>query len=158
MAVAYLGLGSNLGNRRENLDSAVRRLDEQNEISVTNRSSLHETEPYGKTDQPEFINMCIEIETRISPLDLLENVLSIEHELGRVRKEAWGPRTIDIDILLYEDLELSLDDLSIPHSEMHKRAFVLDPLSEIAGGRVHPGLNKTIQTLKEELETGEKNV
>lgn len=158
MAVAYLGLGSNLGNRRENLDSAVRRLDEQNEISVTNRSPLHETEPYGKTDQPEFINMCIEIETRISPLDLLENVLSIEHELGRVRKEAWGPRTIDIDILLYEDLELSLDDLSIPHSEMHKRAFVLDPLSEIAGGRVHPGLNKTIQTLKEELETGEKNV
>lgn len=158
MAVAYLGLGSNLGNRRENLDSAVRRLDEQNEISVTNRSSLYETEPYGKTDQPDFINMCIEIETRISPLDLLENVLSIEHELGRVRTEVWGPRTIDIDILLYEDLELSLDDLSIPHSEMHKRAFVLDPLSEIAGGRVHPELNKTIQTLKEELEAGEKNV
>lgn len=158
MAVAYLGLGSNLGNRRENLDSAVRRLDEQNEISVTNRSSLYETEPYGKTDQPDFINMCIEIETRISPLDLLENVLSIEHELGRVRTEVWGPRTIDIDILLYEDLELSLDDLSIPHSEMHKRAFVLDPLSEIAGGRMHPGLDKTIQTLKEELEAGEKNV
>ncbi|AKG75130.1 2-amino-4-hydroxy-6-hydroxymethyldihydropteridine diphosphokinase [Salinicoccus halodurans] len=158
MAVAYLGLGSNLGNRRENLDSAVRRLDEQNEISVTNRSSLYETEPYGKTDQPDFINMCLEIETRISPLELLENVLSIEHELGRVRTEVWGPRTIDIDILLYEDLELSLDDLSIPHSEMHKRAFVLDPLSEIAGGRVHPELNKTIQTLKEELEAGEKNV
>lgn len=158
MAVAYLGLGSNLGNRRENLDSAVRRLDEQNEISVTNRSSLYETEPYGKTDQPDFINMCIEIETRISPLDLLENVLSVEHELGRVRKEVWGPRAIDIDILLYEDLELSLDDLSIPHTEMHKRAFVLDPLSEIAGGQVHPGLNKSIQTLKEELEAGEKNV
>lgn len=158
MAVAYLGLGSNLGNRRENLDSAVRRLDEQNEISVTNRSSLYETEPYGKTDQPDFINMCLEIETRISPLELLENVLSIEHELGRVRTEVWGPRTIDIDILLYEDLELSLDDLSIPHSEMHKRAFVLDSLSEIAGGRVHPELNKTIQTLKEELEAGEKNV
>lgn len=158
MAVAYLGLGSNLGNRRENLDSAVRRLDEQNEISVTNRSSMYETEPYGKTDQPDFINMCIEIETRISPLDLLENVLSVEHELGRVRKEFWGPRAIDIDILLYEDLELSLYDLSIPHTEMHKRAFVLDPLSEIAGGQVHPGLNKSIQTLKEELEAGEKNV
>ncbi len=158
MAVAYLGLGSNLGNRRETLDSAVRRLDEHNEISVTNRSSLHETEPYGKTDQPDFINMCIEIETRISPLELLESVLTIEHELGRVRKEVWGPRTIDIDILLYEDLELSLDDLSIPHSEMHKRAFVLNPLSEIAGGRVHPGLGKTVQTLKEELEAGEKHV
>ncbi|KKK34821.1 2-amino-4-hydroxy-6-hydroxymethyldihydropteridine pyrophosphokinase [Salinicoccus sediminis] len=158
MAVAYLGLGSNLGNRRENLDSAVRRLDEQSEISVTERSSLYETEPYGKTDQPDFINMCVEVETRISPLELLENVLAIEHELGRVRKEVWGPRTIDIDILLYEDLELSLDDLSIPHTEMHKRAFVLDPLAEIAGGRIHPGFGKTVQTLKEELEAGEKNV
>ena len=158
MAVAYLGLGSNLGNRRENLDSAVRRLDEQNEISVTERSSLYETEPYGKTDQPDFINMCVEVETRISPLELLENVLAIEHELGRVRKEVWGPRTIDIDILLNEDLELSLDDLSIPHTEMHRRAFVLDPLAEIAGGRIHPRFGKTVQMLKEELEAGEKNV
>jgi len=158
MAVAYLGLGSNLGNRRENLDSAVRRLDEQNEISVTKQSSLYETEPYGKTDQPDFINMCVEVDTRISPLELLENVLAIEHELGRVRKEVWGPRTIDIDILLYEDLELSLDDLSIPHKEMHKRAFVLDPLAEIAGGRIHPGLKKTVQSLKEELEAGEMDV
>ncbi|WP_411842985.1 2-amino-4-hydroxy-6-hydroxymethyldihydropteridine diphosphokinase [Salinicoccus sp. HZC-1] len=158
MAVAYLGLGSNLGNRRENLESAIRRLGEQVEINVTKRSSLYDTEPYGKTDQPDFMNMCVEIETRISPLDLLESVLSIEHELGRVRKEVWGPRTIDIDILLYEDLELSLDDLSIPHTQMHKRAFVLDPLSEIAGDAVHPGFNKTIETLRKELEAGETNL
>src|SRR5699024_7537998 len=158
MAVAYLGLGSNLGNRRENLDSAVRRLDEQNEISVTKQSSLYETEPYGKTDQPDFINMCVEVDTRISPLELLENVLAIEHELGRVRKEVWGPRTIDIDILLYEDLELSLDHLSIPQQEMHKRAVVRDQLPKIAGGRIHPGRKKTVQSLKEELEAGEMDV
>lgn len=158
MAVAYLGLGSNLGNSRDNLESAIRRLGETEDIIVTERSSVHETTPYGKKDQPDFMNMCVAIETRISPLELLESVLKVEHDLGRMRKEVWGPRTIDIDILLYEDLELSLDDLSIPHAEMHKRAFVLEPLSEIAAGTVHPTSGKTIEILRKNLERGNTEV
>lgn len=151
MAIAYLGLGSNLGDRKENLEHAVAALDNQLDISVTKRSDIHETEPYGKVEQPDFLNMCVEIDTRMSPLSLLEAVLGIEHSLGRVRTEVWGPRVIDIDILLYEDLELKLEDLSIPHSEMHKRTFVLDPLSEIAGSVIHPGFDLTVNELKKKL-------
>ncbi|WP_271401064.1 2-amino-4-hydroxy-6-hydroxymethyldihydropteridine diphosphokinase [Salinicoccus roseus] len=158
MAVVYLGLGSNMGDRRDNLESAIQKLGDHEAIEVVNRSSILETEPYGKTDQPNFMNMCVMIETRVSPLDLLEVVLSIEHDLGRVRKEVWGPRTIDIDILLYEDLELSLDELNIPHAEMHKRSFVLEPLSEIAGDVVHPGTGRTIEAMRRALEAGETNV
>ncbi|MCG1009509.1 2-amino-4-hydroxy-6-hydroxymethyldihydropteridine diphosphokinase [Salinicoccus sp. ID82-1] len=157
MAVVYLGLGSNLGDRRENLESAIHKLEDHASIEVVRRSSILETAPYGKTDQPDFMNMCIMVETRVSPLDLLEVVLSVEHDMGRVRKEIWGPRIIDIDILLYEDLELSLDELNIPHTEMHKRAFVLEPLAEIAGDVVHPGFGRTIETLRQELEAGKTN-
>lgn len=155
MANVYLGLGSNLGDRKENLEKSIEALDNFAEIEVTNRSSILETEPYGKTDQPEFMNMCVEINTRMSPLSLLETVLGIEHSLGRVREEVWGPRIIDIDILLYEDLELELDDLSIPHKEMHLRSFVLEPLSEIAPDVKHPTLDKLVIELKEDLEKSE---
>ncbi|HIV81976.1 MAG TPA: 2-amino-4-hydroxy-6-hydroxymethyldihydropteridine diphosphokinase [Candidatus Salinicoccus merdavium] len=155
MANVYLGLGSNLGDRKENLEKSIEALDSFEEIEVTNRSSILETEPYGKTDQPEFMNMCVEINTRMSPLSLLETVLGIEHSLGRVREEVWGPRIIDIDILLYEDLELELDDLSIPHKEMHLRSFVLEPLAEIAPAVKHPTLDKLVIELKEDLERGE---
>ncbi|SDL00184.1 2-amino-4-hydroxy-6-hydroxymethyldihydropteridine diphosphokinase [Lacicoccus qingdaonensis] len=155
MANVYLGLGSNLGDRKENLEKSIEALDNFAEIEVTNRSSILETEPYGKTDQPEFMNMCVEINTRMSPLSLLETVLGIEHSLGRVREEVWGPRIIDIDILLYEDLDLELDDLSIPHKEMHLRSFVLEPLSEIAPDVKHPTLDKLVIELKEDLEKGE---
>lgn len=152
MANVYLGLGSNLGDREENLEKSIEALNNFEEIDVTTRSSILATEPYGKTDQPEFMNMCVEINTRMSPLSLLETVLGIEHSLGRVREEVWGPRIIDIDILLYEDLELELDDLSIPHKEMHLRSFVLEPLSEIAPDAKHPTLNKRVAELKEDLE------
>lgn len=158
MAVVYLGLGSNIGNRSDNLETAIQKLDDHPEVGVVKRSSITETLPYGKTDQPDFLNMCLKIETRVSPLELLELIHAIEHGMGRVREEVWGPRTIDIDILLYEDLELELDELTIPHVELHKRAFVLDPLSEIAADVVHPVFGKTIGTLKKELEAGGRDV
>lgn len=155
MAIAYLGLGSNIGDREENLRNAIAKLSEVSGIEVTKTSSKFETEPYGKTDQAKFINMAIEVDTNLTPLDLLESVLGIEHELGRVRTEVWGPRNIDIDILLYEDLELQLTDLKVPHPEMHLRSFVIDPLSEIAPKREHPTLHMTVEKIKEMLDKGQ---
>ena len=152
MAIAYLGLGSNVGDRKDNLKQAINKISEVTGIEVTKISSRYETKPYGKTDQPDFINMAIEIDTNLSPLDLLGTVLAIEHELGRVTTEVWGPRTIDIDILLYEDLELDLADLKVPHPEMHLRSFVIDPMDEIASKREHPKLHISIGKIKENLD------
>lgn len=152
MAIAYLGLGSNIGDREESLRQALKKISEVPGITVIRISSRYETKPYGKTDQPDFINMAVELETNLTPLDLLEVVLGIEHELGRVRKETWGPRSIDIDVLLYEDLELDLTDLKVPHPEMHLRSFVIDPMSEIAPKREHPTLKMTIEEIKNKLD------
>lgn len=152
MAIAYLGLGSNIGDREKSLNNAIAKLSEVPGIQVTKISSRYETKPYGKTNQPDFMNMAVEVDTNLTPLDLLETVLGIEHELGRVRTEVWGPRSIDIDVLLYEDLELKLTDLKVPHPEMHLRSFVLDPLNEIAPKREHPTLQMTVEKIKEQLD------
>ncbi|CEA02723.1 Bifunctional folate synthesis protein [Jeotgalicoccus saudimassiliensis] len=152
MAIAYLGLGSNIGDREESLNNAIAELSEVPGIQVTKISSRYETKPYGNTNQPDFINMAVEVDTNLTPLDLLETVLGIEHELGRVRTEIWGPRSIDIDVLLYEDLELKLTDLKVPHPEMHLRSFVIDPLYEIAPKREHPTLHMTVEKIKEQLD------
>ena len=152
MARVFLGLGSNIGERVANLDEAIARLDAHKNISVIKRSSIIETEPYGNVDQDKFMNMCVEIETDLTPVTLLETVLKVEQDMGRTRIIDWGPRNIDIDILLYEDLEINLVDLDIPHAEMHKRLFVLEPLAEIAPDVVHPTSGLTIKSLKKKLQ------
>lgn len=152
MARVFLGLGSNIGERVANLDEAIARLDAHKNISVIKRSSIIETEPYGNVDQDKFMNMCVEIETDLTPVTLLETVLKVEQDMGRTRIIDWGPRNIDIDILLYEDLEINLVDLDIPHAEMHKRLFVLEPLAEIAPDVIHPTSGLTIKALKKKLQ------
>jgi len=134
----FLALGSNLGNRAQNLKNAIDALHSREGIRVTRKSSFYETEPVGGPDQGKFLNSVIEIETTLEPEDLLKAVMSIENELGRVRREHWGPRTIDIDILTLDDLVYVSPTLSIPHPLMHERSFVLRPLLEIAPNFKHP--------------------
>lgn len=156
-AKAYLGLGANIGERHENLKRAIQLLNDESHVEVTKESSIYETAPYGKTDQPDFLNMALEVETDLEPIELLEFCSSVENELGRVREEVWGPRIIDIDVLIYEDLEIDIDNLIVPHEEMHLRKFVLEPLNEIAPNAVHPTFNKTVKELLDEL-NGDNNV
>ena len=150
MSRAYVALGSNLGDREENLCTALKHLQE-NGVEVIKTSTFIETEPYGVTDQPGFVNAVCQVETELAPLELLRLFLSIEQEMGRVRLRRWGERNIDLDLLLYEDAVLESEELTLPHPDMQNRDFVLIPFAEIAGEVVHPVIGKTIKLLKEEL-------
>ena len=150
MSLAYIGIGSNLGNRQKNCLRAIELLKEK-KIVVTKRSSLYETEPWGIKDQPKFLNMVIEIETKLNPEELLVILKDIENEVGRKESLKWGPRVIDLDILLVDNLVLNQDDLIIPHPLMHKRDFVLRPLAEIAPDVKHPLLKLSIDELMQKL-------
>ena len=150
MPTAYLGIGSNLGNRQENCDKALSLLTEKR-IKILNRSSFYETEPWGVKEQPKFINMAVEIETDLNPEELLGTLKQIEEAIGRQQTKRWGPRVIDIDILFYNDIIMNLPELDIPHPGIKDRAFVLEPLCEIAPGKIHPVLKKNIKTLLSDL-------
>ncbi len=136
--VAYLALGSNVGDRAETLQRAVDLLDAADGIEVRRASSVYETAPVGPP-QPDFLNAVVRIETTLQPQALLDTALSIERDLGRVRHERWGPRTIDIDVLTYDALEIDEPDLRVPHPRMHERAFVLVPLGELDADPPLPG-------------------
>jgi len=154
-AKVYLGIGSNLGDRRANISNALSMLEETDGIAVKTVSSCYETEPVGPvTAQNDFYNVVAEIETTLGPHELLARANAVEHALGRVRGERWGPRTIDIDVLLWDEQVIDEEGLSVPHPEMARRAFVLFPLAEIAPGVVHPTARKTIAELASQLDDG----
>ena len=150
MSFAYIALGSNLGDKEKNLRRALLLLTQQG-VEVVRVSSFLSTEPYGVTDQPQFLNAVACVRTSLAPLALLDVLLATELAMGRVRLRHWGERNIDLDLLLYEDVVLDLPRLHLPHPDMQNRDFVLLPLAEIAPELKHPTLQKTIYELKKNL-------
>jgi len=146
LRTVYLGLGSNLGDRRANLASAAERL-RSADLRINQESSIYETEPRDLPDQPWFLNQVIEAVTSLFPRQLLSRIQKIEREMGRKRLVAKGPRNIDIDILLFEDVIIATDGLEIPHPRMAQRRFVLEPLAELAPDLHHPVTGKTIREM-----------
>jgi 2-amino-4-hydroxy-6-hydroxymethyldihydropteridine diphosphokinase len=150
--IAFIGIGSNQGLARENCEQAVRELDSYSEISIESSSSLYETAPVGVKDQDWFINSAIKIKTALSPQGLLKVLLAIENKMGRIRRVKWGPRIIDLDLLFYSNSIIQESYLNVPHPELHKRKFVLEPLSEIAPKLIHPVLEETIENLNRKID------
>ena len=147
----YLGLGSNLGDKKEYLETAVKELEKDSRIIVKKISSFIETEPVGPVEQPDFLNGVIEIETTLEPDELLFVINNIEQSAGRERLVHWGPRTLDIDILFFDDMVINTSSLTIPHPEMQNREFVLEPMAEIAPYIYHPTLRKNVKQLLDDL-------
>ena len=158
MARVFLSLGSNMGDRSANISQAVSLLSISDKVKVIKTSSFYETEPWGNKSQDWFVNAAMAIDTEYSPSELLKYCQSIELQMGRIRKEneRWGQRTIDIDILMYDDKVISIGtQLNIPHPLMHLRAFVLVPMLEVKADLIHPVFNKTISELYDELDNPE---
>lgn len=149
----FLSLGSNVGDRLANLNAAVERLrDIGDSIEM---SSVYETEPVGFTNQPWFLNCVVKLETEKMPRQLLVAILKIEQDMGRRRRQKKGPRTIDVDILLFRNSVIQSQGLTVPHPAMHERRFVLEPMAEIASDVRHPVLKKTIRELRDALPAGQ---
>jgi 2-amino-4-hydroxy-6-hydroxymethyldihydropteridine diphosphokinase len=147
MKQVFLGLGSNLNNRKSHLEDALEKLDGHSGIHILKQSSILQTEPIGEIEQPMFLNMVVEIETNLSPFKLLDLCLAIELENGRVRGQKWGPRSLDIDILFYGSQIIDCSGLQIPHPEVTNRRFVLEPLAEIAPTFEHPILSQSVHAM-----------
>lgn len=141
---AYVTLGSNIGEKEANLREALQRMEEVDGIEIKKLSSFSVTEPWGKEDQDEFVNAAVKLETYLTPQELMKELLKIEKEMGRVREEKWGPRVIDLDIVLFDDIISNDEFVIIPHPLMHLRDFVIEPLKEIAPYAIHPLLNKRV--------------
>lgn len=148
----YLSLGTNMGDKKKNLLEAIEKIGKLENTKVTSQSTILETEPFGYTEQDMFLNACIEIKTLFTPQELLEKLLGIELEMGRVRTIKWGPRIIDIDILFFDDEIIQDKNLAVPHPWISERMFVLEPLCEIAPNLIHPLERKPVATLKRILE------
>ena len=153
MPIAYLSLGSNVGDRENHLRQAIRRLEVVGRVLSV--SSFYETEPVEFVDQAWFLNCAVAVETSLTPQQLIASLLGIEQEMGRRRTRKRGPRTIDIDILLFGDTILEALGLTIPHAAMQRRRFVLEPLAEIAPEARHPALKKTVSELLQGLPAGQ---
>jgi 2-amino-4-hydroxy-6-hydroxymethyldihydropteridine diphosphokinase len=154
--LVYLSLGSNVGARAVNLEMAISRLEELGHVTAV--SSFYETEPVEVTDQPMFLNCAVALETEMLPQKFMRALLDIEREMGRRRTQEKGPRTIDLDILLFGGARIDTPELTVPHPAMHERRFVLEPLAEIAPNVRHPVLRKTIKELRNGLAPGTQKV
>ena len=157
MKTVALALGSNMGDRLGNLRQAVHLLENQR-IRVTARSDVFETNPVGFENQKRFLNACILVQTDLSPIELLTETQRVETQLGRTREVRWGPRTIDLDILLFDEMVVNEKTLVIPHPRMTERAFVLVPLAQICPGRIHPGTGETIGVLSERIRREDRSM
>jgi 2-amino-4-hydroxy-6-hydroxymethyldihydropteridine diphosphokinase len=152
MAVVYVAIGSNLGKRIATLELALGRMVVGGKIVLVDKSPYYETAPEGLKDQPPFVNAVLRLQTDLTPRELLHRLQGIEESLGRRRGIRWGPRTIDLDLLLYDDIILKEESLEIPHPRMHERRFVLEPLCDIAPEVMHPLLKKTAKELLKGLD------
>lgn len=146
--IAYVALGSNMGDKLMYLENAVKAIESDVNCKLIKISDIIVTEPYGPVEQDEFLNGCMKIKTLYTPSELLRFLQKLEGEANRTREVHWGPRTLDLDILLYDDLVTQDDELTIPHPEMHKREFVLEPLKQIAPNAIHPLLHKRIRDIE----------
>lgn len=148
---AYISIGSNIGNKEENIKDSIERLKENKEIKVSKIASIIETEPWGYEEQDSFKNTAIEIKTFLNPKELMKTLLTIEQDMKRERIIKWGPRIIDLDIIFFDDYATSDDYVTIPHPRMEEREFVLEPLNEIASNFIHPLNNKRVFKMLEEI-------
>ena len=150
--IAYIALGANLGDRAGNIAAALEKLQQTPQVKLTKVSALIENPAVGgPSDSPPFLNAAAEIVTSLSARAILDRLLEIEREIGRIRREKWGPRSIDLDLLLYGDEIIDEPGLTVPHPLMHQRLFVLEPLAQIAPGAIHPVLERTIEQLRDDL-------